>query len=216
MNAPSHPPLRGLYAITPARPPAGTTLLECVSGYLAGGARVIQYRDKRDDRGARERTARELLAACRARAIPLIINDDVELAARVGADGVHLGRDDPAYDEARQWLGPAALIGVSCYDELARAQEAAARGADYVAFGSFFPSATKPSAVRANPDLLRRARARLDLPLVAIGGITPDNAPALIEAGADMLAVIGGLLADGSPRGAAQAYARLFGPGHGD
>ncbi|HYW02561.1 MAG TPA: thiamine phosphate synthase [Gammaproteobacteria bacterium] len=215
MNALTRRPLRGLYAITPARPPAGMSLVECVAGYLAGGAQVIQYRDKSADHDTRERTARELLAACRARRIPLIINDDVVLAARVGADGVHLGRHDPPYDEARRRLGPDALIGVSCYNELDRAEEAAARGADYVAFGSFFPSTTKPSAVPVAPDLLRRARARVDLPLVAIGGITPDNGTTLLEAGADMLAVIGGLITGGSPRQAARAYARLFGPRRG-
>lgn len=201
--------LGGLYALTPQTAPPGMTVTDCVDAYLAGGARLIQYRDKRGDAATRERLARALLGRCRAAGVPLIVNDDVELAARIGADGVHLGRDDPQLAYARRRLGPGTLIGVSCYADLWRARLAAAQGADYVAFGSFFPSRTKPEAVRATPDLLRRSRS-LGLPLVAIGGITPENTPGLVAAGADMVAVISGLLTDEPLAEAARAYARLF------
>jgi thiamine-phosphate pyrophosphorylase len=140
----------------------------------------------------------------------LLVNDDVELAAAVEADGVHLGRDDPAIERARARLGKSALIGVSCYNQLARALDAETRGADYVAFGSFFPSPTKPGAVRASLDLLQEARARLRVPIVAIGGITPENGASLIAAGADLLAVIDGVFNRTDIRAAAARYTQLF------
>lgn len=207
---------RGLYAITPQQPAPGLGLARQVELAIAGGARVVQYRAKpRDRAGDRERRlaeARSLLAVCRAAGVPLIVNDDAALAAAIAADGVHLGRADGPPGEARRLLGPAAIVGVSCYDRLDLAEAAEAAGADYVAFGSFFPSSTKPLAVRTDPDLLRRARRRLRLPLVAIGGITPENGAALIEAGADLLAVVSGVFGGPDPGGAARAYARLFDP----
>jgi thiamine-phosphate pyrophosphorylase len=151
---------------------------------------------------------------CRAHRALLIVNDDVGLARELGADGVHLGREDQPLGEARVALGTERLIGISCYDSLARALEARELGADYVAFGSFFPSAVKPKAVRAPLDLLCEARATLDLPLVAIGGITPENGGALVEAGADALAVVSALFQVADPRSAAQAFTRLFAPAH--
>lgn len=205
--------LRGLYAVT-AGGSTPAPLARQVELAIAGGARLIQYRDKSKVRtGDQERRlaeARALRAACDSAGIPLIINDDVGLAAAVAADGVHLGRDDISAAEARRLLGPAAVIGVSCYDRLELAEAAQAAGASYVAFGSFFPSSTKPLAVRAHFDLLRRARQRIRLPLVAIGGITPENGAALIAAGADLLAVVSGVFGGPDPRAAAQAYARLF------
>jgi len=200
--------LRGLYVISDGPDPAPR-----IARALAGGARLIQYRDKSDDRTRRRREALELQRICRRFGVPLIINDDPALAAEIGAEGVHLGREDPALEEARRRLGPDALIGVSCYNSLGRALAASAAGADYCAFGRFFPSGTKPSAVQVQPELLCRARQALQLPLVAIGGITPENGGALIEAGADMLAVIGGVLAEPDIRAAALAFARLFAPG---
>jgi thiamine-phosphate pyrophosphorylase len=200
--------LRGLYAITPED--AGPDLTRRVELAIAGGARVIQYRDKSRDLVRRRTQAQALCKLCRAAGTRLIINDDPLLAAAVGADGVHLGRDDGDPAQARRLLGPGALIGVSCYDRLELAIAAQAAGADYVAFGSFFPSATKPDAVRAEPDLLRLARAVVGLPLVAIGGITPQNGAALIAAGADLLAVVSGVFSAPDPRAAAAAYARLF------
>ncbi len=171
---------------------------------------VIQYRDKKSDPTQRETIARALNAVCRAHGVPLVINDDVRLAGVVGATGVHLGRDDPDIGAARAALGPAALIGVSCYNELARAQAAQEAGADYVAFGRFFPSRTKPQALSATPELLRTARAELKIPIVAIGGITPENGTSLIKAGADALAVIEGVFNQPDIRAAAERYARLF------
>jgi thiamine-phosphate pyrophosphorylase len=141
--------------------------------------------------------------------MPLIVNDDVELAAGIGAAGVHLGEDDADIAAARSRLGNGAIIGVSCYDSLERARDLAAAGADYLAFGAFFPSPTKPQARRATPDLLRAARA-FGKPLVAIGGITPDNAADLIAAGADFVAVVSGVFGQPDVTDAARRYASLF------
>jgi thiamine-phosphate pyrophosphorylase len=201
---------QGLYAITPIYPPPEPRLAEQVAQAIAGGARIVQYRDKACDADRRARAAGELLHVCRAQGVPLIINDDVELALRVGADGVHLGREDPDPAEARQRLGDRAIIGVSCYNQLARARWAQEVGAQYVAFGRFFPSITKPQAVSASPELLRQARRELHIPLVAIGGITPENGAALIAAGADMLAVVRSIFTRPDIRSAAQAFAGLF------
>ncbi len=201
-------PLRGLYVISD-----GPDAAPRIEQALAGGARLVQYRDKTAEPARRRREALALRALCRRYGVPLIINDDLALAAEIGADGVHLGRDDPALTTARRRLGADALIGVSCYNRLERALAAAAAGADYCAFGRFFPSGTKPAAVQAEPELLRRARQALRLPLVAIGGITPENGGALIEAGADMLAVIGGVLGQPEICAAALAFTRLFEPG---
>lgn len=203
-------PLRGLYAITPEQPRSPLSLLEQVAQALQGGARLIQYRDKSQDQAKRLAEARTLAELCQRQGVPLLINDDVALALAVGAAGVHLGQDDMDLDQARARLGESALIGVSCYNQLALAERAQARGADYVAFGRFFPSASKPGAVPASPDLLRQARGRLTLPLVAIGGITPQNGGPLIRAGADMLAAIEALFGQPDIQGACQAFADLF------
>jgi thiamine-phosphate pyrophosphorylase len=205
------PALRGLYAIADTAIAPPEELLVRVGQALRGGARLIQLRDKRHrDTQAREQAC-ALLELCRAHSVPLLINDDVALAAAIGADGVHIGRADAPLAQARAVLGPAALIGVSCYDSLERARAAARGGADYVAFGRFYPSSTKPEAVQAPPELLGQARQALDIPLVAIGGITPENGAALIEAGADMLAVIHGVFAQADPEAAARRIAALFG-----
>ena len=200
--------LRGLYAITPAAPCG--PLVELVSRAVAGGASMVQYRDKTADADQRLQEARALATLCHPAGVPLIINDDLELAARIGADGIHLGRDDCDPWEARRRLGPAAIIGVSCYADLTRASQARSVGADYVAFGRFFPSRTKPEAVQAHTELLRRARKELDLPLVAIGGITPENARSLIAAGADMVAVVDGVFGQPDVCASARAFTRLF------
>jgi thiamine-phosphate pyrophosphorylase len=206
--------LKGLYAITPEHPDPRRPLAEQVEQAILGGARVIQYRDKSADRQHRLDEARALRAVCRRHDVLLIINDDIELAAAVDADGIHLGRDDPAPAAARERLGTDALIGVSCYNQLENAQHARELGADYVAFGRFFPSASKPGAVPADIRLLHQARATLHLPIVAIGGITPQNGGPLVTAGADMLAVIdalfGSKLGSADIRAAAQAFVQLF------
>jgi len=203
-------PACGLYAITDGPRP---DLLAAVEAVLRGGCRVLQYRDKTPDQPRREREARELVALCARYAVPLIVNDDAALAARVGAAGVHLGEDDADVASARALLGPAGIVGVSCYDSLPRAQELAAAGADYLAFGAFHPSPSKTTTRRANPNLLGDAAA-LGKPRVAIGGITPENAPPLIAAGADFLAVISGVFAQPDPQRAAARYAALFPPFH--
>ncbi len=201
---------RGPYAITDSR--LGERLLDAVAQAIAGGAVVVQYRDKGGDTARRQHEATQLLALCRHRGVPLIINDDLALAVAVGADGIHLGREDVDLAAARRQLGPDAIIGISCYDSLARAQAAAIAGADYVAFGSFFPSSTKPQAVRAPITLLREARQQLTVPLVAIGGITPENGAALVAAGADLLAVVSGIFAAPDITAAARHYAMLYSP----
>ncbi|MBI5463224.1 MAG: thiamine phosphate synthase [Gammaproteobacteria bacterium] len=204
--------LSGLYAITDPQLIPGDALLPAVTAALRGGARVIQYRDKSHDVARRRTQAAALVELCRHHDALLIVNDDVELAAEVGASGVHLGRDDADLHAARTRLGTTAIIGMSCYNQLTRAQAAADAGANYVAFGRFFPSLTKPDALAAEPDLLRAARRALALPLVAIGGITPDNGGPLIEAGADMLAVIHGVFGQPDIEAAARRFADLFPP----
>ncbi|NIR60500.1 MAG: thiamine phosphate synthase [Gammaproteobacteria bacterium] len=202
--------VRGLYAIADTATIAPGALTVCVHQALGGGAALVQYRDKGASAEHRRRDANTLLTVCREHGAGMIVNDDVTLAAEVGADGVHIGAEDLNVEIARKTLGPQALIGVSCYDSLERALEMQMRGADYVAFGSFFASPTKPRAVRAGIDLLRRATETLDVPIVAIGGVTAENAPALVEAGADMIAVIGGLFAQPDVEAAARRLARLF------
>lgn len=200
---------RGLYALTPDCGDAAS-LLAKVRDALAGGACLIQYRSKIGDAALRREQAGLLTTLCRDWRVPLVINDDARLAADVGADGVHLGRDDADVATARAILGPGALIGVSCYADLERGSAAAAAGADYVAFGSVFPSTTKPLAPLAPLALLGQARRRTGLPVAAIGGITLDNAPQVIAAGADLLAVISDLFDAPDVAARAAAYARLF------
>lgn len=201
--------LRGLYAITAERGDQAQ-LLDEVDAVLRGGARLLQYRAKELDAARRETQARALLALCRRRGVPLIINDDSRLAAAIGADGVHLGRDDAGIADARALLGQQAIIGVSCYDSLTLAQDAVAAGADYVAFGSMYPTPRKPRAPRASLALLRAAHEALPRPICAIGGITADRAAELIAAGASMVAVIGDLFDAADPHAAALAYRRVF------
>lgn len=204
--------LHGLYLITDDRRQGPAALSAVVGAALRGGVRIVQYRDKSDEPARRRAEAAALQALCRRHAVPFLINDDVELAAAVDADGVHLGRDDQDIAAARHRLGEHRLIGVSCYNRFQLAQAAAAQGADYVAFGSFYPSPTKPKAVRAQPELLRRARRELALPVVAIGGISPENGAALVHAGADMLAVISAVCASAEVEAAARAFAACFTP----
>jgi len=184
------PALRGLYAIADTGVLAPQAFRPAVAAALAGGARLVQYRDKSADAAHRREQAAAMVALCRAHGAVSIVNDDLALALASGADGVHVGRDDADPVAVRRRLGPERLLGVSCYDDLGRAREAAAMGADYIAFGSVFPSATKPDAVRAPLDLFRQARAELQLPLCAIGGITANNAGEVFAAGADMVAVV--------------------------
>lgn len=200
----------GLYAIADAQYLDGARLIEAAGEAISGGARVIQYRDKKNSAAERARQAMELRSLCHRHRVLFIVNDDVKLAKQAHADGVHVGREDASPTHAREQLGPRAIVGVSCYNELVRAETAQAQGADYIAFGRFFPSRTKPQAVQAGLDLLREAKKKLHIPVVAIGGITPENGASLIAAGADALAVIEGVFGQADVRAAAERYAQLF------
>ncbi len=202
--------LQGLYVITDPDLLPDHVLEARAEQALHGGAGLLQYRHKGRDRALKTAQARRLAGLCRRHAVPFIVNDDPALAAQSGADGLHIGRDDVDLARARQALGARAIIGVSCYDRLDRALEAQRRGADYVAFGSVFPSPVKPHAPRAGPELLRQAHAELAIPVCAIGGITPANARGVIEAGADMVAVIHGVFGADDPETAARQIARQF------
>ncbi len=202
------PPIKGLYAVTPDLADTAA-LVAKVDAVLGAGVRLLQYRNKTADAPTRRAQALALGELCRRHAATLIVNDDVALAAAIDADGVHLGDDDAQVAAARAQLGRDKIIGVSCYDSLERARAAAAQGADYIAFGSFFASSVKPAAVRAPLSLLPTARV-FKLPVVAIGGITLDNARVLIEAGADAIAVISALFAARDPAFAASQFCQLF------
>jgi len=200
------PAPRGLYLITPDE--ADThRLLARVEPLLVEGVTWLQYRHKEASPALRREQAEALQALCARTGVPLIVNDDARLAEAVGAAGVHLGEDDGDIAAARALLGEAAIVGASCYDELERARRAVAAGASYVAFGAFFPTRSKTTTRRATPALLSDA-AVLGVPRVAIGGITPDNTPALVAAGADLVAVIGGVFEAADPVGAVRAYRR--------
>lgn len=202
--------LRGLYAITP-EDCLLPRLSALVAAALDGGVRMIQYRNKLAPPPLKRAQAAEMLRLCRAQDALLIINDDLPLALELGADGVHLGRDDHGNDIAavRAALGPDKILGISCYADLARAEAAAQAGASYVAFGSLYPSKTKPTAPPAPLALLGEAR-RFGLPVAAIGGITLDNAPQTVAAGADMLAVIGDLFDAMDISARARAFGKVF------
>lgn len=201
--------IKGLYAITPEC--ADTADLQRRTRLaLLGGAQVLQYRSKLPDAALRLTQAQALRALTRQFGVTYIVNDDAQLAAAVDADGVHLGTKDGDIAAARALLGEDRLIGASCYNKLALAQEAVRAGADYVAFGAFYSSSVKPEAVVAQPDLLQAARRALALPLVAIGGITATNGAPLVQSGADALAVISSLFEAVDIEAAAQNFAKLF------
>ena len=195
---------RGLYLVTPDEPDTARLLMR-VLPLLPLGPALLQYRNKAASKAKQREQALALLGVCRRAGVPLIVNDDAALAHEIGAAGVHLGRDDGAVAAARKVMGKDAIIGVSCYDDLDRAAVAAAAGADYLAFGAMFASGTKPQARRAPLTVLRDA-ARFNLPRVAIGGLTPDNAREALEAGADLLAVIGAVFDAADPVAAASAF----------
>lgn len=201
--------IRGLYVVADTEVIA-TDLVTAVTEAIAGGASVVQYRDKGDDHARRLRETSALRKLCQRHGIPFIVNDDVELARQAGADGVHLGKNDATIESVHARLGKQSIIGISCYNEFERARHAVAAGADYIAFGSFYPSPVKPDAVRASHTLLAQARQEFSLPVVAIGGITPENGARLVTAGADALAVITGIFSAADIRSAAESYAALF------
>lgn len=200
---------RGLYLVTPDDADSAR-LLARVEQVLPARPALLQYRNKLAAAEQRRHEAGALATLCRAAGVKLIINDDLALALAVDADGVHLGRDDGDPAAARAVLGPRRLLGVSCYDEWDRARRGAAAGADYLAFGAMFASPTKPQAVRAPLELLGRARREFGRSTAAIGGITLDNAAGLVDAGADLVAVISDVFAAPDPLARAAAYRRLF------
>ncbi|MEO5830892.1 MAG: thiamine phosphate synthase [Rhodanobacter sp.] len=206
MNTSATTTSRGLYAITDGR---HDDLLAASALALEGGARMLQYRDLSSDRERRLAEASALAQLCRSHNVALIIDHDIALAIKVDAHGVHLGRDDDDPAAVRGVMGAHAIIGVSCYDSLPRAQAAARAGASYVSFGAFFPSPTKPLASLAPIELLRQSAA-LGIPRVAIGGITPDNGRLLVEAGADYLAAVSAVFAAADVRAAAQGFTDLY------
>lgn len=201
--------LRGLYAVTPDDPllPRMSAL---VREALAGGVKVVQYRNKEAPPPLFRAQAAELLRICRAAGALLIVNDNPEIAADIGADGVHVGREDGGAARARAIVGPGKIIGVSCYDDLSIAERAVAEGADYIAFGAMFPSSVKPGAVAAPLSLLSEAKARFNVPVCAIGGIKTSNVKTLIDAGTDMAAVITDLFDAPDIATQARAYQDLF------
>ena len=201
-------PVKGLYAITPDELQTAT-LVEKVRHAIRGGAAVLQYRNKKASPQLARTQVEALLPVCREAGVPLIVNDDVQLALDTHADGVHLGREDGALQGARERLGPDRLLGASCYDRMELAHEAIRLGADHIAFGSVFGSSTKPGAVRAPHSLFTQARA-LGVPLIAIGGITPSNASEVIGAGADAVAVISALFDAPDIEAEARRFSRLF------
>lgn len=202
----------GLYALTPEWPDTVplTERLAQVEAALAGGAVLVQYRNKHAPAASRATQARALVELCQGWGVPLIVNDDAHLARQTGAAGVHLGRTDGDVAVARGLLGETAIIGVSCYDDLARAEAAVAMGADYVAFGRVYPSTTKPDATPVTLSCLQDACRRLPCPVAAIGGITPDNAPPLVAMGVSLVAVVQGVFGQPDVRRAACAFATIF------
>jgi thiamine-phosphate pyrophosphorylase len=203
------PVIKGLYAITPDEPDT-TALVRKVGLALQGGAQVLQYRNKSADATLKLQQAAALRELTRRFNATFIVNDDAALAAEVGADGVHLGGEDGSLAEARRQVGAGKLIGVSCYNRPSLAREAVRQGANYVAFGAFFPSGVKPQAVKAEVAMLQAARRELDVPIVAIGGITVQNGALLVQAGADALAVISALWNAPDIEQAAREFNNLF------
>ena len=201
--------LQGLYLISNHQQHDDQRLLDDVYIALQSGVKILQYRDKSGDQDKRLSQCQQLRKMTRSHDCLLIVNDDARLAQQVEADGVHLGQEDGNIVHARHLLGNDKIIGVSCYNRIELARQAVTEGADYVAFGRFFPSTTKPNAVQASIDLLHEAKG-LGLPIVAIGGISQDNAPGLINAGADMIAVIDAIFGQSDIKTATQQFQNLF------
>lgn len=203
--------IQGLYAITDPELIIAEKLIPAVKDAILGGAKIIQYRNKSATHTQQLEQAQQLSSLCKQYQVCFIINDDPELAKAVAADGVHVGKEDGKIADARKQLGHQAIIGVSCYNQLESAQKAIEQGADYVAFGRFFPSKTKPDALQAELHLLEQASRQLSVPIVAIGGITRDNAPQLIKRGANAIAVINDLFHNSQDiYNTAKAYQTLF------
>lgn len=195
-----------LYVITPDSPMSGSQLCEAVEEALVGGAGMVQYRDKHRPFEERRKTGRALVALCRSFGVPLIANDSVALALEINADGVHLGASDGTVNDARKALGKRAIIGVTCYGEIARGHAAELEGATYAAFGACFPSRTKPSAGIIPSELIRSAHESLGIDVCGIGGIVAENVGSLMEAGADLIAVCSAVFEGPSVRTQTRAF----------
>ena len=203
-------PANGLYAITDCKNLDTEKLIGKTEQILQSGAAMLQYRNKYDDFTVRESQARQLKILCGKYNTPFIINDDIVLASAINADGVHLGKDDTSCEQARALFGQQMIIGISCYNDLNRAIAAEKTGANYIAFGACFPTSTKKNTTRAGPVLIHEAKQKLELPVVAIGGITPENGKLLVDAGADFLAVISGVYSQDDPAATTRSYVKLF------
>jgi len=203
-------PIQGLYVITDTNLLTHDNLINSVRKALEGGAKVVQFRDKISSPEEKLKSAKALQKLCKSYQACFIVNDDIELAKTVKADGVHIGKEDEDISKARKQLGKEAIIGVSCYNDLERAKTMQKLEANYVAFGRFFVSKTKPNAPQANMDTLAKAKQHLNIPIVAIGGITKDNAQSLIDAGADSIAVIQGVFAQEDIQTASLELQNLF------
>jgi len=201
--------INGLYAVTPNELDTKLLVAKVVAA-LKGGASMIQYRNKAANKSLLLRQSTALLVACRSYGVPLIINDHLDLCAKIDADGLHLGAADPKPGPVRRLLGADKIIGVSCYNQLSLAQEAEAEGADYVAFGACFSSETKPNAVKAPLSLFKTAKETLQVPIVGIGGITVDNAEQVKEAGADAVAVISTLFDTEDIKAVSQQFNSIY------
>lgn len=201
--------MNGLYLVTPDWDDTAR-LLDVSGAALEGGAALLQYRHKSAPEAQRREQAGALLVLCRRHGVPLIINDHIALCMELDADGVHVGGTDLSVQEARALVGPDKIVGASCYGDLQRASVAQAAGASYLAFGGFYPSLVKRYSFRTEIDLVREARARFDLPLVVIGGMTPENATPLVERGAHMVAAISAVFSAADPGAAAQRFRALF------
>jgi thiamine-phosphate pyrophosphorylase len=207
-----HTKLRGLYAITDTKLIPRDRFVETVEAAVRGGATMVQLREKDTPREEFIRLARALLPVTRRYGALLIINDHPSIAKEIGADGVHVGREDPPVAEARALLGAEAIIGASCYGEVTRAMAAEREGADYVAFGTPFPSPTKPKRTDISLGIFQEVKRQVNVPVFAIGGITVANARQVIDAGADGIAVVSGVFAASDIEAAARALAQLFAP----
>lgn len=201
---------RGVYLITEHERLDFPQLLARTEAALAAGVSALQYRNKSAGPAQRRREAEQLMDLCRDQEVPFIVNDDVDLALELGAEGVHIGREDGDCAAVRMRVGNGLLIGVSCYNELARADAAVAGGADYIAFGAMFATSSKQNTVKASTSLLGEAKLRYDVPVVTIGGITPDNCGPLIEAGADLLAVISSVYLAPDPVAVIETFNRMM------
>ena len=204
-----HARLRGLYLVTPDWEDT-ERLLAVTADAISGGAAVVQYRNKTADRSTRQTQAQALKGLCERTGIPFVINDHVDLCLELEADGVHLGHENMSLAAARAILGPARMIGVSCYGSIERAVQAQANGATYVALGGFFPSAVKAYPVTTSIETLRLTAARVHIPIATIGGMSSANAPPLAAAGASMIAAISDIYCAADPAAAAGALARLL------